>query len=68
MEVYIVSEENKKRKTERDQSFEEKFEKEKLLDNVPDEEVKKELRDEKKGRKSKNDSVTEEEYDEDLRP
>ncbi|MBN9655760.1 hypothetical protein J0K78_15915 [Halobacillus sp. GSS1] len=54
--------------SENDQSFQEKLNKEQLIDGIPDEEVKKEEREQDKGRKSKQDSVTEENYDEDLRP
>ncbi|GEN53561.1 hypothetical protein [Halobacillus faecis] len=54
--------------SENDQSFQEKLKKEQLIDGIPDEEVKKEEREQDKGRKSKQDSVTEEDYDEDLRP
>ncbi|MBA2176422.1 hypothetical protein H0266_16105 [Halobacillus locisalis] len=60
-----MSENHKKKKKE---DFEEKFEKEKLIDGIPDTEVRKEKKEEKDGPHSKNDSVTEEEYDEDLRP
>ncbi|MGR9047241.1 hypothetical protein ACQ4XT_01145 [Halobacillus faecis] len=54
--------------SENDQSFQEKLKKEQLIDGIPDEEVRKEEREQDKGRKSKQDSVTEEDYDEDLRP
>ncbi|MGP4060782.1 hypothetical protein [Halobacillus litoralis] len=53
---------------ENDQSFQEKLKKEQLTDEIPDEDVKKEEREQKKGRKSKNDSSSEEKYNEDLRP
>lgn len=56
------------RKQERDESFEEKFKKEKLIDDIPNEDVKKEEREQEKGEKSKNDSSSEEKYNEDLRP
>ncbi|MBN8235956.1 hypothetical protein JF544_11885 [Halobacillus kuroshimensis] len=67
-----MAEKNKKqnnRLAEDDQSFKEKLEKEKLIDNVPDEEMRQKLaHDEKKHKKSKNDSLTEEEFDEDMKP
>ncbi|WP_226584893.1 hypothetical protein [Halobacillus litoralis] len=56
-----------KQKVENDQSFQEKLNKEKLIDGVPDEEVRKEEREEEQGRKSKGDSITEDDYDEDLK-
>ena len=63
-----MSDQKRNRIAENDQSFQEKLKKEKLIDGIPDEEVKKEEREQKKGRKSKQDSVTEEDYDEDFRP
>lgn len=65
-----VSDKNdKKRRTHEDnESFKEKLKKEQLMDEIPDEDLKKEEREQQKGRKSKNDSSTEEKYDEDLRP
>lgn len=61
---------NKKREkklAEDDQSFKEKKKKEKLIDNVPDEDIKLELREEKHGTHSKNDSSSEERYKEDFK-
>ncbi|CDQ20483.1 hypothetical protein SAMN05192559_105255 [Halobacillus karajensis] len=63
-----MSDQKRNKVAENDQSFQEKLKKEHLIDGIPDEEVKKEEREQEKGRKSKQDSVTEEDYDEDLRP
>ncbi|REJ08119.1 hypothetical protein [Halobacillus trueperi] len=63
-----MADQKRNKVSENDQSFQEKLKKERLIDGIPDEEVKKEEREQNKGRKSKQDSVTEEDYDEDLRP
>ncbi|WP_406945643.1 hypothetical protein ACJA3J_04370 [Halobacillus sp. SY10] len=63
-----MADQKRNKLSENDQSFQEKLKKERLIDGIPDEEVKKEEREQDKGRKSKQDSVTEEDYDEDLRP
>ncbi|SDO41995.1 hypothetical protein [Halobacillus aidingensis] len=63
-----MADQKRNKVSENDQSFQEKLKKERLIDGIPDEEVKKEEREQDKGRKSKQDSVTEEDYDEDLRP
>ncbi|MYL50910.1 hypothetical protein GLV98_15550 [Halobacillus litoralis] len=63
-----MADQKRNKVSENDQSFQEKLKKEQLIDGIPDEEVKKEEREQEKGRKSKQDSVTEEDYDEDLRP
>ncbi|SFK20989.1 hypothetical protein SAMN04487936_10950 [Halobacillus dabanensis] len=63
-----MSDQKRNRLAENDQSFQEKLKKEKLEHKLPDEEIKKEEREQKKGSKSKQDSLTEEDYDEDLRP
>ncbi|MCA0971946.1 hypothetical protein LCM20_15175 [Halobacillus litoralis] len=56
---------NEKKKRE---DFEEKLKKEKLQDGMPDAEIRKEEKEQKDGTHSKNDSLTEQQYDEDLRP
>ncbi|WLR47877.1 hypothetical protein LC065_00845 [Halobacillus litoralis] len=63
-----LADQKRNKVSENDQSFQEKLKKERLIDGIPDEEVKKEEREQDKGRKSKQDSVTEDDYDEDLRP
>ncbi|MBX0359253.1 hypothetical protein [Halobacillus sp. Nhm2S1] len=63
-----MADQKRNKVSENDQSFQEKLKKEQLIDGIPNEEVKKEEREQEKGRKSKQDSVTEEDYDEDLRP
>ncbi|WP_264187642.1 hypothetical protein [Halobacillus litoralis] len=63
-----MADQKRNKVSENDQSFQEKLKKERLIDGIPDEEVKKEEREQDKGRKSKQDSVTEDDYDEDLRP
>lgn len=62
-----MSDQNKTRANKDHQSFEEKLKKEQLIDGIPMDDLKKEEREQEKGRKSKNDSSTEEKYDEDLR-
>ncbi len=60
-----VSGESKRR---HDEDFEKKREEDSLTDRIPDEEMRKEKKEEKEGTHSKNDSMTEQKYDEDLRP
>jgi len=65
---YKLANKNKKheKKLTEDQSFKEKKKKDKLTDDVPDEDVKLELREERHGSHSKDDSSSEEKYKEDF--